>query len=246
MSARRECFGVRRLDGAFRRREPSCHARRYVAEQKSGDKSPHSKAAAIFRRIAVQMVFLIAQSPGWAAPDSSNDIPPLRPPHAEIPPTLWERHTTGVIVVGMAVLAIAGFAVWLALRPRPPVIVPPEVQARGDLESLSKLPEDGAVLSKVSQAVRRYFGTAFALPAGELTTAEFCRAIAANDQIGSDLSASTGDFLRRCDERKFAPDSTPQATGAAEYALRLVEQAETRRERLRRAAQSKPESIAKT
>ena len=153
---------------------------------------------------------------------------------------------TGVIVGGMAVLAIAGFAVWLALRPKPPVIVPPEVQARDELESLRKLPEDGRVLSKVSQAMRRYFGAAFALPPGELTTAEFCRAIAGNDQIGSDLSAATGDFLRRCDERKFAPDSPPQSIGAAEYALKLVGQAETGREQLRQAAPGKPESIAKT
>ena len=143
-------------------------------------------------------------------------------------------------------LAFIGIGIWLATRPKPPVIILPEVQARGDLESLRKLPEDGRVLSKVSQAVRRYFGTAFALPPGELTTTEFCRAIAGNDQIGSELSATTGDFLRRCDERKFAPDSLPQETGAAECALKLVEQAEACREQLRRAAQAKPESIAKT
>lgn len=198
------------------------------------------------RRVAWLGIRALCSSPLVACAQTTNDIPPLRPPHAEIPPTFWEQHTMGVIVVGMAVLAFAGFAVWLALRPKWPVVILPEVQARGELESLRILPEDGAVLSKVSQAVRRYFGAAFALTPGELTTTEFCRAIAKNDQIGSDLSATTGDFLRRCDERKFAPDSPPEATGAAEHALKLVEQAETRREQLRRAAQAKPESIAKT
>ena len=106
-----------------------------------------------------------------------------------------------------------GVAIWWATRPKPPVIIPPEVQARGDLESLRKLAEDGRVLSKVSQAVRRYFGAAFALPPGELTTAEFCRAMAANDQVGSELSTTTSDFLRRCDERKFAPDAPARGNG---------------------------------
>jgi hypothetical protein len=181
-----------------------------------------------------------------ACAQTTNDIPPLRPPHAEIPPTFWEEHTTSVSLLGFAVLALFGIAIWFLTRPKPPVIVPPEVQARSGLESLRKLPEDGRVLSKVSQAVRRYFGAAFALPPGELTTAEFCRAIAENEQIGSEVSATTTDFLRRCDERKFAPDSPAEVMGAAEYALKLVELAETRREELRRAALAKPESMVKT
>ncbi len=170
----------------------------------------------------------------------TNDIPPLRPPHAEIPPTFWEQHTVSIGMVGFAVLALIGIAIWFATRPKPPVIVPPEVQARNELELLRDLPESGAVLSQVSQAVRRYFGAAFALPPGELTTAEFCRAIAGNDQIGSDLSATTGDFLRRCDERKFSADSPPQAPGAAEYALKLVEEAEGRRQQLKLTKQPLP------
>jgi hypothetical protein len=185
-------------------------------------------------------------SPLIAGAQSTNDIPPLRPPHAEIPPTFWEQHTTSVGLVGFTLLALTGVVIWWATRPKPPVIIPPEVQARGDLESLRKLTEDGRVLSKVSQAVRRYFGAAFALPPGELTTAEFCRAMAANDQVGPELSTTTRDFLQRCDERKFAPEAPPAATVAADYALKLVEQAETHREQLRRAAQARSESIAKS
>ena len=176
----------------------------------------------------------------------SNDIPPLRPPQVEIPPTFWELHATGVFLIGFALLALMGIAIWFATRPKPPVVIPREVQTRNELELMRDLPESGAVLSQVSQAVRRYFGAAFALPPGELTTAEFCRAIAKNEQIGSDLSNATGEFLRRCDERKFAPGATPQATGAVEYALQLVEQAEARREQLRQAAAAKPEAIAIT
>jgi hypothetical protein len=183
-------------------------------------------------------------SPLIAGAQSTNDIPPLRPPHAEIPPTFWEQHTAAVGMGGFALLAFIGLAIWLAMRPRPPVIIPPAVQARGDLESLRQLAEDGWVLSKVTQAVRRYFGAAFALPPGELTTAEFCRALAANDQVGAELSTTTSDFLRRCDERKFAPDAPPGLTGAADCALKLVAQAEHHREQLRRAAQARSDSIA--
>ena len=70
--------------------------------------------------------------------------------------------------------------------------------------------------------------------------------MAANEQVGPDLSTATSDFLRRCDERKFAPNAPPAATGAAEHALKLVEQAENHREQLRQAAQAKPETIATT
>lgn len=198
------------------------------------------------RYMAWVAIQVLCSLPLVAGAQTNDDIPPLRPPHAEIPPTFWEEHTTSVSLLGFAVLALIGFAIWFLTRPKPPVIVPPEVQARGELESLRKVPEDGRVLSKVSQAVRRYFGAAFALPPGELTTAEFCRAIAGNEQFGSEVADTTADFLRRCDERKFAPGAPPQATAAAEYALKLVEQAESRREQLRRAAEAKPESMAKT
>jgi hypothetical protein len=179
----------------------------------------------------------------WA--QSTNDIPPLRPPHAEIPPTFWEQHAVSVGMGGFALLAFIGLAIWFAMRPRPPVIVPPEIQARGDLAALRKLPEDGRVLSRISQTVRRYFGTAFSLPPGELTTTEFCQAIAANGQIPSELANVTGDFLRRCDERKFAPDA-PATTGTANDAMKLIDQAETHREQLRRVAPANPKVIVKT
>lgn len=200
----------------------------------------------LLRRVTWYGVQALCSSPLVAGAQTTNDIPPLRPAHAEIPPTFWEQHTTSVGLVGFALLALIGVAIWLAMRPKPSVIIPPEVQARGDLESLRKLPEDGRVLSKVSQALRRYFGAAFALPPGELTTAEFCRAMAANDQVGLELSTTTSDFLRRCDERKFAPDAPPGATGAADCALKLVAQAEHHREQSRRAAQAKSEATAQS
>ncbi len=196
------------------------------------------------QRVAGLGIRILGTWPLVTGAQGTNDIPPLRPPHAEIPPSFWEQHAASVSLGGVALLAFIGLAIWFATRPRPPFLVPPEVQARGDLAALRKLPEDGRVLSRISQAVRRYFGTAFSLPPGELTTTEFCQAIAANGQIPSALATDTADFLRRCDERKFAPD-TPATTGTAEVAQQLIEQAETHREQLRRVAPAHAEVIVK-
>jgi len=140
---------------------------------------------------------------------STNDIPPLRPPHAEIPPTFWEQYGLWVILCGVLVLGLVCVAAWFLTRPKPPVIVPPEVQARQALEPLRQQPEDGALLSRLSQILRRYVIAAFDLPPGELTTTEFCRAIAGHDPVGPDLSATLSEFFRQCDQRKFAPPPAP-------------------------------------
>jgi len=98
-------------------------------------------------------------------------------------------------------------------------------------------------LSRISQILRRYVGAAFALPPGEMTTADFCRAIAGHERLGAELSATLGDFLRRCDERKFAPAAPRPSLGAAAQALKIVELAEVRRAQLRQAdeAQAAPQ-----
>ena len=159
--------------------------------------------------------------PNSAAATNSLDrthIPPLRPPHAEIPPTFWEQYGLWVILGGLLLLALVCAVVWFLTRPKPPVIVPPEVQARQALEPLRQQPEDGVLLSRVSQILRHYVAAAFDLPPGELTTTEFCRAIAGHAEIGPELSAALSDFLRQCDQRKFSP--LPPARHSARSARR--------------------------
>jgi len=170
-----------------------------------------------------------------AATNSPDAIPPLRPPRAEIAPTFWEQNGLWVAIAGLLLLAVIAAAVWWLRRTRPPVMVLPYLRARQALEPLRQQPEDGAVLSQVSQILRRYVSAAFGLPPGEMTTADFCRAIADQGRLGAELSAKVADFLRRCDERKFAPSAPTAALGAAEQALKLLEQAEARRAELRQA-----------
>jgi len=164
---------------------------------------------------------------------SPEQIPALLPPRGELAPSFWEQYGWRTVAGGVAGALVVGAGAWFLLRPRPVPPVAPEVRARQELEPLRQQPEDGALLSRVSQAVRRYIAAAFSLPPEELTTTEFCRLLGTAEQVGPELSASAGEFLRECDRRKFAlaPPQTPLA--AVPRALELVEMGEARRAKLR-------------
>jgi len=160
----------------------------------------------------------------------------LHPPHAELPPLFWEQYGVWIVLGAVLLLAITALVIWLLLRPKTPVVVPVEVQARQELETLRHRTEDGRTVSEVSRVLRRFVAAAFDLPPDEFTTSEFCRLLADHEKIGPELSVAVGEFLRRCDEHKFAPLSSPAPTGAADRALELVELGEDRRARLRQMA----------
>lgn len=159
---------------------------------------------------------------------AQEELPKLLPPQGEIPPTFWELHGTTVMVSVTVALLLLSVGIWWLLRPKPVVPLPPEVQARMALEPLLKQPEDGAVISRATQILRRYVQSAFELPAGEPTTAEFCAVIAQSDQVGNELATELADLMRECDARKFALKPLPEL-GAARQALHLVERAERRK-----------------
>ncbi len=165
---------------------------------------------------------------GATNPASDDAIPPLRPPRGELPPTFWEQHGAWIVAGSLLVLVVIGLAVWWLTRPKPPVVVPPAARARQALEPLRQLPEDGALLSRVSQILRGYISAVFNLPAGELTTTEFCRLLASQDRVGPDLAGAVTNFLQNCDRTKFEPPTPHPPLGAVVEALRLVEQAQAR------------------
>jgi len=182
------------------------------------------------------MPLLFAASTLLAATDAAreDDLFKLSPPHAELPPTFWEQYGTWVVISFILLLMFIGVALWLMLRPKPSIPVPIEILSRKELEALRQSNEDGRVLSQVSRVLRRYVAGAFKLPADELTTSEFCQVISGHENIGPDLAERVGEFLRRCDELKFAPASSPAPIGAVARAMELVEFGEARRAHLRK------------
>jgi len=159
---------------------------------------------------------------------ASDEIPPLHPPRPEIQPTFWERNAVWIAGGSLGFVAGAVALLLLLTRPKPEEVLPPEARARRELERLRRMPEDGAVLSRVSQVLRRYYGEAFEVPNVELTTTEFCGAISDLESVGTELAGTTSDFLRGCDQRKFSP-APPPAFGAVEQAFKLIKHAEERR-----------------
>lgn len=158
----------------------------------------------------------------------ADSTPKLAPPYPELTPTFWEQYGNAVILCGIVFVALVAVGVWLGLRKSPAAPEPPEVRAQNEMRALQAVPEDGVVLSQVSQALRRYFVAAFGLPPGEYTTAEFCRLINGNEKIGVELAASVAAFLQEADERKFAANPVKPAD-AAKRALDLVERSEALR-----------------
>jgi len=177
-------------------------------------------------RTGVALLLIIARG---AIAQATNDLPALLPPYTELPPGFWEQHGITVILGSVAVLAIIGVAAWLIFRPRPLPVIPPEVQARRELEALRTQPEDGQVLSRASQIVRRYVLAAFDLSAGELTTHEFIRAMESSPRLTAEVREAIAEFLRRCDERKFGGSSGSVAGHGAAQALELVNRSEALR-----------------
>jgi hypothetical protein len=112
----------------------------------------------------------------------------------------------------------------MLLRPEPPKILTPEMSARQALAKLQGQPEDGKILSEVSQILRRYIGTVFYFQGGEMTTAEFCDSISSNEKMGTELSASISIFLYECDVRKFSPTNSRAPINAVQHAQEFVVQ----------------------
>ncbi len=198
--------------------------------------------------VECSMLLLLAFFAQSVFSQTTNPLPPLTPSYPEIPPTFWELHGMAILAGSVTLIALAAVVLWKLLQPKPVIVLPPEIVAREALVQLQRRPEDGTLLSEISQILRRYVVAVFDLPAAELTTAELCAALAGCGKINAELAGAIAAFLRECDERKFAPpgsvgvqasacpESRPAAPDmekrelqpAAARALELVELAEKR------------------
>jgi hypothetical protein len=163
------------------------------------------------------------------------DPPPkLRPPRGEMAPSFWEQHPSEIwqqhkaviILLALLLLGLVAALLWHFLRARPSIVVPPGVRARKELEKLKSEPENGVLLSHVSQVLRRSIAEMFSLPPQEMTTSEFCQVMGHQPKIELELGSQIGAFLRNCDELKFAARPAQPPFGAVTQALGIIERAD--------------------
>jgi hypothetical protein len=172
--------------------------------------------------------FLLLSAAAKAA--DTNALPALVPAYGQIPPTFWEHYGTLVLAGGIALIVLGVLILWKIWQPRLAVVLPPEILARDALAKLLPQPETGELLSAVSHILRRYAAAVFALPPGEMTTADFCVALTASQKTGAELAVAISGFLRECDRQKFSSSPADAPFNAASRALELIARAEARRQ----------------
>ena len=208
---------------------------RVAASRQSAANPRHFQMAAFCRkplqRMRATTLLFLAVASDLTVHAQTNDLPALVPAYGEIPPTFWEQHQAIVLIGVCAFLMLAALVVWKMFNPRPAPVLPPETIAREALAKLQMEPEDGKLLSEVSQILRRYVGAVFGFPGGEMTTAEFCAVISRHKKIGTELAGGIASFLRECDVRKFSPANSPAPLNAVARALEIISRAEERRVR---------------
>ena len=149
-------------------------------------------------------------------------VPPLQPPHGELLPTFWEQHGWQVILAGAVMLGLVALLIGWLRRTKPVVVEAPVVVARRELEILRGHAEEGALVVEVSRIFKHYVRTIFGFSPDEWTTAEWRKELQAQSRLSPELVADINEFMRRCDEWKFAPvPATPQLNAVA-GALDLV------------------------
>ncbi len=178
-------------------------------------------------------------------------IPPLRPAREELQASFWEQHGWWVVLGGLVALGLLVFLINWLRRPRLQPVTPPQLAARRALEALRGRTEDSALVGEVSQVLRRYLYFALDLPPEELTTTELDGMLQSSRLNNPDLGKSAADFLRWCDERKFAPASNlaakaaedsrssspqPPRLGAVVVACELIDRIEVHRQQRLEAA----------
>jgi hypothetical protein len=183
--------------------------------------TPKRDQRSIRRSMFLYSLLLLA-TPAVFAQSQTNALPNLLPPLAPMQPTFWEQHGIAVFIGGLILAALAAVGIWRILNPSPQPVLPPFIVASKALGKCRARPEDGKVLSEISQVLCRYISAVFNFSPGELTTAELCRELGRNEKLTPQLTRDISDFLRACDERKFSPAVSPEPLNAAGRALQFI------------------------
>ena len=136
--------------------------------------------------------------------------------HEIAPPVDYSFVPTWLIfVASFAVLSLVGLAVWLLKRKKKPG-PPPKLPRAIALEELDAINGEIETMNpylfsiRVSDILRRYVTSQYALPVTRQTSVEFLTALAKASPFSPDEKSLLEDFLNRCDLIKFARyDATP-------------------------------------
>lgn len=165
--------------------------------------------------------WLAGMEPARAA--IKQEIPPLRPPHGELAPSMVQRNPLIPWLLGAACVSFVAVILAWPRQPRLPVIEPPAARASRELRALaSPTPE------AVSRILRHHLVEVFHLPGEGVTTEEIEIALAGE----TELSHRIRDFLARCDAAKFAPHAGPAGSNLVEEAIALIEGTQASRRRV--------------
>jgi hypothetical protein len=161
-----------------------------------------------------------------------------------LPPSFLEQHALTIGVAAFLGILLCAVIIWLAFRPKAAVETPPDELARHDLQALRDRPPDSQLLTKVSHVIRRYLARSFGLPAEEMTTSEFCRALEQQPKAGSALAVRAATALRAWDEQKFSPAPSPAVQDPLREAGTIIDAGQARIAELQRQelAPATPES----
>ncbi len=106
-------------------------------------------------------------------------------------------------------LSLIGLIVWW-LKRRPKVLAPPKLPRDIALEELGQMNGEIETMNpylfsiRVSDILRRYVSSQYALPVTRRTSVEFLTALAKSSSFSPNDKALLEDFLNRCDLIKFA------------------------------------------
>jgi hypothetical protein len=150
------------------------------------------------------------------------ELPGLRPPRGELPPSGWEQHGGSCLALSILALAAIGYLVWRWRRPQPAVAPPPHLRARQALEARRQRPVDAALVREIAQILRDDVRAGLPPPPEELTTEQLMAALK-RSPMPADTRQAIGDFLRECDTVKFALPSPAPDPDLLARALALVD-----------------------
>jgi hypothetical protein len=162
----------------------------------------------------------------------SEKNPQPKPPAALRPLPLGERFWWTVAALAAACLAGVGLLLWRHRRPVASAaaaapLLPPFDELTAELARLAAEPSMLALHTRLSLALRRYFGRRLPFPAVESTTSEIQRQLLSRRMPGP-LVRQTIELLRACDLVKFARQEVAAARGRERTtsALRIARELE--------------------